>query len=208
MPAYFSIDVELPITPNAVKHFFLAFENSGAEFSGGFWDASNASYDDLIQWSQRYIEGKEKWFDKKRGRSIVKQFLFNYDDFTECRVYVWPCTNDNNFRIHVILPEEDFYEYKNNDGSLSCRKKRDRMDSIKELAICIWEKSNAITIQTAWECSDIPPPYQEILKGTPPQVEPFCIIPAEAYRDKWKMSYVPIARNGRLIENDKNWFYN
>lgn len=203
MPAYFSLNIELPIKPNAVRHFYRAFEKSGAAFIGGARSAEGHSFDEIIQWNQNFIE--EKTLSK---RDIFMQFYFDYDGFSEVRSYVFASIDESTFWVRIIIPEDDFYEYTRVNESLSTYEKRDRMESVKQLALRIWEHSQALSIQTEWEYSDCAPHYIEIVKGTPPQVEPFCIIPSNAHREEWNMACAPTARNGVLIENEKNWFYN
>ena len=208
MPAYFSLNIELSITPNAVKHFLAALQKSGATFKCGYWDGEHDSLEEIIAWNQKYIERNTWCLDKNTQQWKHKQFLFDYDGFSECRLYTYPLNDENTFLSRLIIPEDDFYEYTRVNGFLSTYEKRDRMESVKQLALRIWEYSQALSIQTEWECSDCAPHYMEIVEGTPPQVEPFCIIPAKAYREEWNMTCAPIARNGALIENEKNWFYN
>lgn len=206
MSAYFSLSIELPASPNAVRHFFSALQKNGAIFKCGFLDAQNDSYDELIQWNQRYMEGKETGYDKKTKRSCIKQLLFDFDEFSEFRAYLSPIS-DESFCVDIIVPEEDLYEYNDLGGSSPIHKKHELMDVIKNLALDIWRDTPSTAIQTAWECSDVPPYLQEIQKNTPPMAEPFCIIPASLYKEAWKMPAVPTEKDGVLIEIPQNWFY-
>ncbi len=86
-------------------------------------------------------------------------------------------------------------------------KKTERMEVLKNLARSVWKKTELLSVQTAWECSDIPPMVKDISETVTPQAEPFCIIPKPFAAQFHDLPFEIIDNNSVLIEEKDHWFY-
>ena len=195
MPAYFSINFEFKQTETdaLVRRFFAFLEKEGVHFLRGFWKGEGFSYEQIINANQNYLNGKS------RNDGSFCQVQFRFMDFSEVRGY-WD-VDESSIRFNLIIPEDDFLDI----TERKARRIEENMAAARDLCIRLWKMPAIVAIQTAWECSDVPPRFAEICDGVDPQAEPFSIVPLEVYQ-LCHTSGRRIARNGALIENNDNWF--
>lgn len=199
MPAYFSIEIAFNrelLTETFVRDFFEVLANNGMNFLEGYWKSKGYTLEQQMEINQKFVEGKA---DNKDGS--YHQSLFSFDKFTEVRGY-WSHNHDG-ITFNLIIPEDDFVDIYTGKEIV---KHYDKMDMIKYFFVKVWSFPAVQLIQTAWECSDLPPAFSQINKKMPPQVEPFAIIPEAIYREKWKINYERIDKGGLLLEMGDNWF--
>lgn len=198
MPAYWSIDFESDKSKNSIREFYDKLAECQVAFLKGCRDSEGLSYDESLAVHERCK------LDPLWGRDSYFQDLFNFNDFSEVRGY-W--TFGKTAQFELIIPEDDFLFC---GGSISPASKEYRntaaMDSVKNLALKLWDKLDLLLVQTAWECSDVPCSYAELLaKGHPPQAEPFAIV--NRALNPFCSSATEIGKNGLLVENSDNWLF-
>ncbi len=213
MPAYFSLCIEAKKSPTAIDEFYSALIFSGFSFISGLYESEGDTLPDITEYNQMKLNEN---FEHQFGWDFslgYRATLFALHDFTEVRVFVLNDSKAETFRLNIIIPEDDFLEYGVDAFCASeivrrrkpPRLRYDKMDYIKNVAVAIWELTNALSIQTEWELSNVSPSFDEIKRGVPPQAEPFCIIPRFELRSKWGKSASFITRDGALIEKKNNW---
>ena len=107
--------------------------------------------------------------------------------------------------FELIVPEDDLLDYVEEKCSL--QRKTEKMELLKAIVKEIWIRTSVLAIQTAWECSDIPPTARKVAGGIPPQTEPFCIIKTSSLNRKSVSSYEYMERGGVFIEDETKWCY-
>lgn len=207
MPAYFSITFELNKSSTAIGDFFDALGKSGLKFKSGFWGFENDTLEDITKWNQSKLDEDFKLGLTEHYSHNYKQALFDYSNFTEVRVFILNNAGESTFFFHLIIPEDDFVEFREENGQNIERRLQKRMDCLKQLAKNVWTYSSILTIQTAWECSSGTIKYDKIAPSYPPQVEPFSIIPQKKYHAQWDMQKSYIEPDGVFLEKEENWFY-
>lgn len=207
MPAYFSISFELKKGPNAIIEFFYALNQTGLKFKSGFWGFENDSFDDIVKWNQSKLDDDFILGFTEHYSHGYKQMLFHYSDFSEVRLFIMNNVRESTFLAHLIVPEDDLVEYVEENGQYVANKMQERMEHLKQLAKTIWTVSSALTIQTAWECSDAPVKYDKISPNCPPQTEPFSIISSKKCFKQWDIKKKYIERDGVFLEQEENWFW-
>ena len=199
MPAYFDIEIafnEKLLTETFVRDFFSVLANNCMTLREGYWKSKGYTLDQQIEINQKFIEGKEADND-----GSCHQSLFSFEEFTEVRGY-WSHNHDG-ITFRLIIPEEDFVDI---FAGKEIVKYYDKMDIVKNFFAKVWSFPAVQLIQTAWECSDLPPALSQINKKMPPQVEPFAIIPEAVYQKDWGINCEQIDKDGLLLEMEDNWF--
>lgn len=207
MPAYFSIDFQYQksdITKSTVDDFFTLLTSCGLVYKSGFEDSGNDNLIDILKWNQKKLQEDFMMEYKEHYSHDYKQMLFDFYDFSEVRLIVHNFCCNQSFSFYLIIPEDEFVDYKKTNGN---ERLEEKMEIIKKLAVQMWSRGNMKCIQTVWECSDCVTDYKDIIRGTEPSIEPFAIVPDNTYNVKWKCTYKKIVRNGVLLKNDDNWFY-
>ncbi|MDD5823242.1 MAG: hypothetical protein PUD55_02265 [Firmicutes bacterium] len=200
MPAYFGFNIEFnkdAQNNSLVQVLFDALAENKVNFNGGFRRSEGYTFEQQIKANQDYVNGSD---DMHNGSFY--QALFSFSDFSEVRGY-WK-VSDGELMFHMIIPEEDFYEYvEHKTVHLT-----DKMNAVKDLCVSLWRMVPSILcIQTFWECSEIPPKYCRISAKRPPQTEPFSIVQKLKYNDAWCINGRAIERAGMLLEIDENWLW-
>lgn len=204
MPAYFAIDFayrKSDIIDTTFKSFVQNLIRFGLLFKSGFWHAENDSFDDIINWNQQKLKSNFILGYKEHYSKDYKQILFNYEGFSEVRLFISLDASLDSFSFELIVPEEDLYRYENNKV---CKSKK-KMNLLEELALNMWNAENISCIQTYWECSDVPPSPEEINHGAIPSSEPFSIVSENVYKECWNLVVKKTQRSGLLLKNDDNW---
>ena len=210
MPAYFSLSFQYKksnLNENTVRDFYIALLECGLDFKSGYYETENDTFLDIILWNKKKLdENFELGYDEHCSHDY-KQMLFNYNDFSEVRLFMFNIEDEDTFYFYLIIPEEDFILYEEENEIHKIVRLKDRMKLIEDLAINMWEKECIECIQTGWECSDMEPSIEDIIKGYKPCIEPFCIVPERVACKDWACSTSKIGRNGIFLKNDDNWFY-
>ena len=198
MPAYWSMEIEFDKRAASVRKFYDCLAECGVFFLAGFRKSKGFSYEEVLANHEAYF------FDSAFKDGPYYQDLFHFNGFSEVRGY-WDFKNTALFTI--IIPEDDFLFW---DRGVSPESKDfrnvDAMKIVKTLALELWKRLDLLTIQTAWECSDVPASFFELYdNGYPPQAEPFAIV--KGMINIAGLRTTAIDKNGILIENENNWFY-
>ena len=207
MPAYFSLNFELNKSPTAIKDFCNALVDSGFAFKSGYWGFENDSFDSIIAWNQNKLDDNFQLGYTEHHSHDFKQMLFDFTNFSEVRLYVMNDKKSSTFGFHLIIPEDDFVEWTKDNDEYIPHNKIEKMALLKNIAIAMWNSIEILAIQTAWECSDVPPKAKHISRKTRPQIEPFCIIKDSSVLDSLGLPFEKVGRNGVLIEDHNNWNY-
>lgn len=207
MPAYFSLTFELNKTHDAIAAFCETLIHSGLTFRSGYWGFENDSFEDIIQWNQKKLNENFELRETEHYSHGYKQFVFNYLNFSEVRLYVMNNRKESTFTFDLIVPEDDLREYvEKEDGNYSVQRNTERMEQLKSLAKNVWIHSSVLAIQTSWECSSYPPMAEKIAAGMKPQAEPFCILNS-FLQNEADFVFEKIERNGVLMEDITQWNY-
>ena len=207
MPAYFSISFELNKYKTAIKDFCNALVDAGLVFKSGYWGFENDSFDDIVAWNQNKLDNNFQLGYTEHHSRDFKQMLFDFSDFSEVRLYIMNDKKASTFEFQLIIPEDDFVEWiKTNDEYIS-HNKIEKMNLLKAVAKILWNTVEILAIQTAWECSDVPPKAKQISSKIKPQIEPFCIVKASSVIDELGLPFEKVGQNGVLIEDYDNWNY-
>lgn len=209
MPEYFDVSFQYEkgdASKSVVERFCTALIRCGLSFKCGYLETEQYSLSDIIQWNQKKLnEDFELGFTEHVSHDY-KQILFNFFSFSEVRLFIQNFKNSNSFFFFLIIPESDFTSFEETDGCYRMVKLHDKMNLIETLATRMWEIGDMNSIQTGWELSDFPAQFDEMVRGTPPNIEPFCIVPRDIVRNEWDCTAQEIERNGMLLKNDENWF--
>ncbi len=200
MPEYFSVEIEFDKTAETgslVRDLFDCLAKEGVSFLRGDRKSEGFSIEQQITVNQNYINDNG---DDRDGSYYQTQFRFL--GFSEVRGY-WDVDRDS-ISFALIIPEFDFYEELEN---YERKRHEEKMNAVKELCVHLWKMLSVVSIQTAWECSDVPPMYAELSAKYPPQTEPFSIVPSAKYHPQWGMTEQPIERDGVLLEEEENWLW-
>lgn len=185
MPAYFSLTFELKKTHDAIGAFCRALIHSGLTFKSGYWGFENDSFEDMIQWNQKKLDENFELGEKEHHSHDYKQFVFDYFDFSEVRLFIMNNQKESTFTFELIVPEDDLGEYEEKEnGKYSVQRNTKRMEQLKSLAKNVWIHSSVLAIQTSWECSSCPPAAEKIAAGMKPQAEPFCILNSSSLKNE------------------------
>lgn len=207
MPAYFSIVFELNKTKTAIQDFCVALSDVGLAFKSGILDYESDSFADIIAWNQNKLDHNFALGYTENSSHDYKQMKFDFCDFTEVRVFVLNDKKSSTFEFFLIVPEDDFLEYRKNGDGYVVERRNERMDLMKSLAKRMWGETEILAVQTEWEGSDRPPKAKQISHQRPPQTEPFCIVSNLSVADKLGLPFEQIERGGVLIEACDNWNY-
>ena len=205
MPAYFTVAFSLredPTAPDSVAQFYQALEQCGLRFLRGYWHAEADTLKEIVKWNaaklrDHYVPGMQDEYQQH-----YKQALYRFGDFSEARVYLLNHALTDEFAFHLIIPEDDFF---GSDKGSSPKRRRDRMEQIETLLIRMWNSSELLSIQTGWECSDMPVSASALERGCRPLTEPFAIVPARLVKEKWRCERRKIGREGVLLIDENNW---
>ena len=208
MPAYFSLTFELNKAHDAIGAFCETLIHSGLIFKSGYWGFEKDSFEDIIQWNQKKLDENFELEETEHHSHDYKQFVFDYFDFSEVRLFIMNNRKEPTFTFELIVPEDDLREYaEKENGKYSVQRNTKRMEQLKSLAKNIWIHSSVLAIQTSWECSSRPPVAEKIAAGMEPQAEPFCIFNASSLKNETNFIFENLERNGVLIEDITQWNY-
>ena len=205
MPSYFVLHIELAKTPTVVYDFCHALIHIGPKFKSGFWGFENDSFEKILRWNQDKLNHNFQLGWTEHYSHDYRQMLLEFGEFSEVRLFISNLPQESTFYFCLILPEDDFVEFGKESGKTVPHILPERMSVIRHLAKNIWECTDALAIQTGWECSDLPPHAVHLAEGAMPQAEPFCIIPKTKWLETYQFPYECINRSGILIENADNW---
>lgn len=204
MPAYFSIDFQYQranLEETTVKDFFLQLTSCGLEYIGGSWPHEAEKLDEMRNCNQRKLEENFELGFTDTSDCDYRQMLFLFHDFSEVRLFVLNYAEEDWFSFCLIIPEEDFVTYQ----SSACIRLEHKMCLVEELALRMWQSGKMCCIQTGWEGSSLQTEFSAILKGKSPAIEPFAILPEDAYRPEWECDCERVGRSGVLLRNHNNW---
>ena len=207
MPAYFSVYFELEKTKTAIGDFYKAAIDSGLAFKRGFEGNEGNSLADVIAWNQSKLDEN---FQLRLTDDFSKNFKlswFDFSDFTEVGLGVINNKRTSTFRFQLIIPEDDFLDYVEENDDCIVLRKEEKMDFVKSFARSMWNRLDIVAIQTAWECSDYPPRAKNISRNKKPQSEPFCIIKKASVAESLGLPFEKIEKNGFFIEDRDNWLF-
>lgn len=208
MPAYFSLTFELNKAHDAIGAFCEILIHSGLIFKSGYWGFEKDSFEDIIQWNQKKLDENFELEETEHHSHDYKQFVFDYFDFSEVRLFIMNNRKEPTFTFELIVPEGDLREYaEKENGKYSVQRNTKRMEQLKSLAKNVWIHSSVLAIQTSWECSSCPPVAAKIAAGMEPQAEPFCILNASSLKNETDFVFENLERNGVLIEDITQWNY-
>ena len=205
MPAYFTITFELNKESNALGEFFNALVRAGLKYKSGCWEFESNTFDEIIKWNQNKLDEDFVLGYTEHYSHDYRQMLFEYLDFAEVRLFIMNKKGKRTFSIRLIVPEDDFVEYVEENGHHFAKRMHMKMEYLKNLAKTVWTDSSVLAIQTSWEvsgCQD----YEKISLANAPQTEPFSIIPQISFSEEWNMDMQDIGRDGILLEKSENWF--
>ena len=198
MPAYFTVAFTLRENPDQVGPFYQALEQCGVRYQGGFWHSDGDTLEEIVQWNAAKLRNHDVPGIKEEYTQHYKQALFRFGDFSEARVYLFYPAKTDEFAFHLILPENDFFDV---DQTL----RTDRMEQIQTLMIRMWNAMDLLSIQTAWECSEVPRSGAALERGCHPLTEPYAIVPTRFVKAKWNCDRREIGSGGTLLTDENNW---
>lgn len=201
---------------------YTALIRCGLSFKSGYYEAENDSMAAIIRWNQKRLDENFELGYTEHCSHDYKQVLFAFGGFSEVRVFIHNIKESDSVFFTLIIPEDNFVDWEVSGTEdcvrtlsdldigrvchLNIIKKRDRMALIKDLAVRMWESGSMNSIQTGWEGSDLPARFDELVRGGPPNIQPFCIVPRDIVRPEWDCAASPVGRGGTLLENSENWF--
>ncbi len=201
MPAYYSITTYISknkINGNTFEEFVDVLQDGGFTFKSGYREFEDNTITEIIAWNTEKIGDDFVLGYDEHYSHDYKQSLWEYDNLSEVRLYIVNPEESDFFEFVIIIPEDDFIEYKNGNEKYDSKVIRD----IKQLAVRIWKLEYVEVIQTAMELSSGDAYVEDIKNGEFPSAEPFAIIPDnilnKSYKKKFKTTR--IERNGVLIE--------
>lgn len=198
MPAYFTVSFSLRDDPNQVRLFYQALEQSGLRYQSGFWHSEGDTLEEIVQWNAAKLRNHDVPGIKEEYTQHYKQALFRFGDFSEARVYLFFPAQTDEFAFHLILPEDDFFD-------ADQTRRTDRMEQIKELMLQMWSAMDLLSVQTCWECSQLPISAAKLERGCQPMTEPYAIVPTRFVKTKWDCDRREICRGGTLLTDENNW---
>ena len=176
MPAYLSISfvcAKKNMHPKTVHDFCYGLLENGFTFLSGYWGYEEDSLSDIIAWNQTKLEEN---FEPGRTEPVsrrYKQILFAYGGFSEVRMFVLNCREEETFSFEIILPEDELIRWKKGIPEYD----EEKIDGLVGLCEKLWQQPYVRVIQTELELSDPAPSMEEIKNGAMPGVEPFAILP-------------------------------
>lgn len=153
MPAYFDLEFQYKksdINSSTVKDFFSSLTGCGLVYKCGYWHSENDSLEEILTWNQAKIQSNFELGYDEHFSNGYKQMLFEFNDFSEVRLFINNESDCDSFSFHLIIPEDDFLDYSADDEVIRLT---DRMNIIKDLAVRMWQAGGMSCIQTSWECS-------------------------------------------------------
>ena len=182
-----------------VAGFFQMLGSYGLRFSYGCRDGAGLTLPELTDRFQKMLSVRKPYVYQ------FYQMEFSFHGFSPIVGY-WDLSGAV-ARFVLQIPEEDLIDisspYLPEDTAL---KRTDQMDALLALAVYVWENSDASCIQTGWECSSLPYPYDDIRdKGYWPQAAPFAILPlSECHKTPAQITR-NLSRCGILLEDNDAW---
>jgi len=201
MPTYLSVNFQYSkrlLSGQTVREFCDALLRCGLTFAGGYWEAEGNSYDDIVGWNQAKLEQNFELPEDAHYTHGYRQMLFSFGDFSEVRLYILNERKEPFFSFELIVPEEVLLTEETATGQ---RLQSRPFAMIEDLAVRMWEEGQMDCIQAYWEIGDRPKPFADIAAGVQPCCMPFCVIPRQVLRDKWKAPCRQVGRNGCLIRD-------
>ncbi len=173
----------------------------GLTYKSGYWRSGDDSLEDIIVWNRQQLERNFSLGYTEHYSGGYKQMLFDWEGFSEVRLFINNEAEDDFFSFSLIVPESDLMSC-GDDESVSEQKK---IEQLQELALGMWSRENLSCIQTRWECSFGAREPGEIERGKAPSTEPFSIIPAGVYKESWGYAVGKTERKGLLLrKKDRN----
>lgn len=189
MPAYFSLIFSIKKKKNN-KHLFADFvsllKENGFTFKGGFFkEFADDTLEDIVKVNTAKLHDDFELGPDDHYSLGYRQICWNWREFSEVRLFIYNCREDDFFTIHIIVPEDEVSEYAD----------------WKALALEAWKKKYIAAVQASSEGSEDMSP-DDIKGGEMPTAEPFAIVPASYLTGARKdgFSYTNIRRKGVFIE--------
>ncbi len=203
MSEYFTVSFEVEKSKTVFERFYKAMIASGVTYKSGFMSFKPESFEDIIRINQNGLN------NNRRDDAHFRQIVLDYCDFSEVRVYHM-FDEESTMEFHLLIPEYDLWGYTDDvEGYTSDYKtycKVEKMDSLKNLAMKMWESMEMLSIQTTWEISDDPTHVAYIKEITDVQAQPFAIIKKSLLSDNTE-SFQTVGQDGVLVEYKDNWCY-
>ncbi len=201
MPAYYSITTYInknKINNHTFEEFINVLQEEGLTFKSGYRGFTDDTITEIIAWNTEKLCKDFSLGFEEHYSNDYKQSIWEYDNLSEVRLYIVNPEESDYFEFVIIIPEDDFIEYKKGYEKYDSKVIRD----LKQLAVSIWKLEYVEAIQTAMELSSSEVYVEDIIDGEFPLAEPFAIISEdllnELYQKKYKIKRID--RNGALIE--------
>ena len=202
MPAYFSLIFTINKKKNisgAFKDFVELLEKNGFKYKSGFMEFESDTLSDVIKWNTRkLIENFELGGDMPSSCGY-RQCYWEFESFSPVRLFVCNTCEDDYYTLHLIVPEDEVYEYTDN----SARYVTEAVEAFKAVALAVWKRRYVMAVQASLEGSEDVAP-EDIKAGKKPTVEPFAIVPAAYLKNVRLDGYLSfrVRRRGVLIEKN------
>lgn len=205
MPGYFTVNFayrKSETSAAAAESFVRALIDRGLSYKSGVWHSEKDSLEDIIVWNRRKLESNFSLGATEHYSNDYKQMLFNWEGFSEARLFINNEAEDEFFSFSLIVPEINLIDFRNGEWAAEPEK----MKRLEELALGVWSRESLSCIQTSWEYSYGARAPEEIEQGAEPSSEPFSIIPGNLYRECWGAAVDKAERNGLLLraKDDRN----
>ena len=201
MPAYYSISISIKKKNKydcLFEDFINILKSKGFVYKSGFWGFEDNTLDEIISWNTDKLNSDFELGDDENYLHDYKQICWNYQSFSEVRLFIFNIQKKDSFSFNIIIPEDDFIKFKRGTAKYDPQV----ISVLKQLACDIWQWEYVDAIQTSLELSDGDVSFDKIEKGELPSAEPFAIIPAVFWNgsDDREYNVTAIQRGGALIE--------
>ncbi len=201
MPAYFNISVQFKredLYPDFMYDFYAALTTAGLKFQSSYYEKTELSEKQIIEWNQQKIEQNFKLGFTEHCVSDYKQTVFSFGNYTEVRGF-WlnHYSEDGAFDYEIIIPESDVLT-----DEIGTTFQEQEVDKLLELSKKIWQFPYVRAIQTGLEFEDETTALSDIEKGELPNVIPFAILEqqnTQFFDSKYAVSWLPEKRSGILL---------
>ena len=139
MPAYFSIDIQIKksnIYHGIFRDFVNKLSENGFKFVSGIRSYKEDSLDEIIEWNEAKIKDDYELGYEDTDELDFKQICFDYDAYSEVRLFILNYQDNDYFTIFIIIPENDIIDYSVKGGRIIIGKE----NRIRKFMCSLWEK--------------------------------------------------------------------